>query len=87
MPYIKPNRRKVLAPALEALIRSIDKTKRGAEINYIICKLVYALYADVYTDLSAAIGDIESAKLEIYRRLLAPMEDRKRKENGEVFGG
>jgi len=31
------------------------------------------------------LGSVEAAKLEIYRRLIAPYEDTKIKENGDVF--
>ena len=37
---------------------------------------------DHYAD---AIAALECAKLELYRRLLAPYEDRKIQENGDVY--
>ena len=37
-----------------------------------------------YEDYRNFIGELESAKLEIYRRLVAPYEDKKIKENGDV---
>ena len=38
-----------------------------------------------YAEFNEAIGAIECAKLELYRRMLAPYEDRKIAENGDVF--
>ena len=34
---------------------------------------------------SRVLADVESAKLEYYRRILAPYEDKKIKENGDVI--
>ena len=36
-------------------------------------------------ELNAAIGVLECAKLELYRRVVAMYEDGKIKENGDVF--
>lgn len=38
-----------------------------------------------YTNINNAIGALECCKLELYRRLAAPYEDIKIKENGDVF--
>ena len=38
-----------------------------------------------YTNLNAAIGVLECAKLELYSRVEAPYEDKKMKENGDVY--
>ena len=38
-----------------------------------------------YNLLNDVIGALECAKAEMYRRLLAPLEDRKIVENGDVF--
>ncbi|KKN16816.1 hypothetical protein LCGC14_0972010 [marine sediment metagenome] len=47
--------------------------------------MVDMLYDRNYTELSAAIGDVECAKLEVYRRVLGPYEDEKITEHGDVF--
>ena len=39
-----------------------------------------------YAHLNEAIGALESAKLELYRRLAAPYEDEKIRESGDVYG-
>lgn len=39
-----------------------------------------------YTSYNAAIGALECCKLEFYRRMVAPYEDLKIKENGDVYG-
>lgn len=38
-----------------------------------------------YADLNTVIGVLESAKLELYRRMLSPYEDKKIAENGDVY--
>lgn len=38
-----------------------------------------------YAKLNAAIGALECTKLELYRRMIAPYEDLKRHENGDVY--
>ncbi len=57
------------------------------ELNYCITQLVLAfLQAEpTYAEMNAAIGALECAKLELYRRMVAPYEDKKCVENGEVY--
>jgi len=38
-----------------------------------------------YQHLAEALGVIEGVKLELYRRMVAPYEDQKKGENGDVF--
>ncbi len=91
MPYIPQERRQELYPLISKVAGEIQAAvesgigKRGGEVNFVICTLVDMLYDRNYTELSAAIGDVECAKLELYRRLLAPYEDDKITENGDVF--
>ncbi len=91
MPYTPQERRQELYPLISKVAGEIQAAvesgigKRGGEVNFVICSLVDMLYDRNYTELSAAISDVECAKLEIYRRLLAPYEDVKILENGDVF--
>lgn len=58
------------------------------ELNYCITLLVDSYVARMglsYAHLNAAIGALECAKLELYRRIAAPYEDRKLAENGEAY--
>ena len=54
-------------------------------MNYLISTLMNAFYERNYADLNAAIGVLECAKMEFYRRVVAPYEDTKIKANGDVF--
>lgn len=38
-----------------------------------------------YSDFNEVIGALECAKLELYRRMIAPYEEQKRFENGDVY--
>ena len=80
MPYLITGVRASLDDGRKALI--------GGELNYQICKLINDFFAArslTYGTLNEAIGALECAKLEVYRRVAAPYEDRKAMANGEVF--
>lgn len=64
-------------------------------LNYCITRLIQACYKSVrgvslnsnslsYSDYNSAIGVLECAKMEFYRRRAAPYEDEKLSENGDV---
>ena len=88
MPYIKERDREKLDPLIDLLLKEIDsEVGKG---NYVITKIAqriagkYTVYHS-YTSLNSAIGMLECAKMEYYRRLVAPYEDLKIKENGDVY--
>lgn len=59
------------------------------ELNYVISRAVDDYLARRgalrYAGLNEAIGVLECAKLELYRRVAAPYEDGKRAETGDVY--
>jgi len=60
----------------------------SGELNFIITDICLAYRpADLrnYEHYNTIIGALESAKLEFYRRSVAPYEDKKIEENGDVF--
>ena len=87
MPYITPEARTRLL--------SGEAPRNAGELNYAITRLVdrylTALATEAgrlrYAHLNEAIGVLECAKLELYRRIAAPYADEKREENGDVYGG
>lgn len=85
MPYIKKHRRQSLGTALE--YSAIDQIDGPGELNYLVTIFVKDFLGDHpnYERFNAAIGVLESAKLELYRRMVAPYEDTKIKENGDVY--
>lgn len=85
MPYIsKAAREHLHKPIVELKL----KISTCGELNYTITKLL-ALYLESevvsYTSLNEVIGVLECAKMEMYRRIAAPYEDKKKKENGDVY--
>jgi len=77
MPYIKQKDRGIWAPSTPG------------ELNFQITKMVDAFIQKTggvnYTNLNTAVGVLECAKLELYRRIAAPYEEVKMGENGDVY--
>lgn len=79
MPYIHP--------AIRIDIDNGCPPETAGELNYLITSLVlrYIGPSISYGRINDAIGVLECAKLEMYRRLAAPYEDDKIAENGDVY--
>ena len=85
MPYIEQQQREKLDLPLRLLIRVLRDAPDGA-VNYVITRLVDAHYKGKgYVGYNAALGVLEAVKQEYYRRIIAPYENVKRNENGEVY--
>lgn len=83
MPYIPQEQRDPLDEAIEELVHS--KLSHG-EMHYLITTLLMSRYTkDGYEDLQAALGLLEAVKLEFYRRVVAPYENKKRRLAGDVY--
>lgn len=87
MPYISQDQRSELDVFISDLADQITPSVRDGQLNYIIFTLINAIYPISYKDLNAAIGVLECAKQELYRRVIAPYEDTKIEENGDVYRG
>lgn len=79
-------------PYLDAGIRASlndgRKATKGGELNYQISKLLndfVAMKGLSYAAINEAMGAIESAKLEFYRKVAADYEDLKEIDNGTVW--
>ena len=85
MPYIKGLAR----PQIDLAVSDIanDVYRQPGALNYAITKLVQAFLGEDenYASFATATGVLENVKQEMYRRLVAPYEDRKRAENGDVY--
>jgi hypothetical protein len=80
MPYINQ--------AIRESLNDGRKATKGGELNYQFSKLLndfIAMRGLSYSVINEFIGALECAKLEAYRRVAAPYEDKKIGENGEVF--
>ena len=81
MPYIVQSRR-------EALFKSGHDMDGSGELNYVLTRMLLKYVEQhglSYKTINDILGALEGAKLEFYRRIVAPYEDIKIKENGDVF--
>lgn len=81
MPYITQGARRELALAERA-------PATAGELNYLFSSIArdYLLaYGKSYQTLNDIIGALEMAKLEMYRRVVDPYEDKKIHDNGDVY--
>jgi SLT domain-containing protein len=83
MPYITQDRRKQLNP------HSYDPewASTPGELNYQITELIKQYWKSTgnYQGINDIVGVLEGAKLEFYRRIAVPYEDKKIAENGDVY--
>lgn len=80
MPYIDQSRRQA--------IQSGASLENAGELNYAITTLVsaYLNHKQIsYQTLNDAMGALEGAKLELYRRVIASYENTKISSNGDVY--
>jgi len=87
MPYIKDIfARKELDDVAQEFVKVGNKRFKDSIVgflNYFIFKLA-KYYIHDYASSQRFIGELECAKTEVYRRIIAPYEDKKIKENGDV---
>lgn len=80
MPYVAPQARDELAAG--------SRPSNAGELNYALTTIVNAFIKDYglsYATVNSCVGVLECAKLELYRRIAAPYEDKKIIENGDVY--
>lgn len=86
MPYIRQIRRDKFRKMGESGHHPI--TENPGDLNYEFT-LKIKKYIEVnglsYQTINDIVGALEGAKLEFYRRVAAPYEDTKIKENGDVY--
>ncbi len=89
MPYVDKRSRDAFDHDLADLEDTIaERGCSAGELNYIVTRVarmfIRTLGPTSYSSINEAVGALECAKLELYRRLAAPHEDRKLAENGDV---
>lgn len=92
MPYVDKDTRERLDNSDLSLIDMLGKQiskeipKRAGEMNFVISSLIDRVYHPMrYNDINEAIGVLECAKQELYRRIAAPYEDTKIAAHGDVY--
>lgn len=85
MPYIDKSLRIEIDEKMQELLRmNLDV----GELNYVITQLLLEYVNNNntrYSTCNAIVGVLECCKLEFYRRLVAPYEEKKTQENGDVY--
>lgn len=83
MPYITRTRR----PELDRVIAQLPRLEAG-DLAYVLYRIVqdchHMAQSRGFQCLSGLLGILEAVKLEFYRREVAPYEDDKIRENGDV---
>ncbi|MBK8208136.1 MAG: hypothetical protein IPK87_15270 [Planctomycetes bacterium] len=87
MPYITPEKRMPLDPAIHQLAAMLPDQDLAGTFNYVISRLAASALAGKtsYARINEIIGALECAKLELYRRVASPYEDAKAAQNGDVY--
>ena len=78
MPYIEKSER----------VRADARPRTPGELNFAITSLLDRYLTDKgmsYTHVNDCLGALEGAKLEFYRRVVAPYEIQKMAQNGDVY--
>lgn len=87
MPYINRESREKLDPYIDALINELKKAsleELDGQVNYVIFRLILHLYPPRYFNYNRAVGVLSCVLQEFYRRHVAPYEDKKILESGDI---
>jgi hypothetical protein len=87
MPYILPSERQRFDPLINALSKELQKDGcEAGNLNYVVSTLIgKALAANRrYAEANKLMGVLACVSAEFYRMDVAPYEDEKRRENGEI---
>lgn len=86
MPYIDADSRAAVDAELAELLKDIPVYDAG-ELNYLITMIVKTWIGSRprYLAFNSAMGVLACVTQELYRRMVAPYEDTKREQNGDVF--
>jgi len=92
MPYIRQEDRDRINPFIDKLAEEITScvvyhdVDFGGILNYTCTRLALSLMPEKrYWALALMVGIFETIKLEFYRRLVAPYEDEKIEQRGDVY--
>lgn len=84
MPYIRQLLRDLLWCDQSGKLR---RSQSPGELNYALTTMLLAYLPTplTYQALNDCLGALEGAKLEFYRRVVVPYEQKKMEENGDVY--
>lgn len=84
MPYISRNEK----PYFEVPLEILHSINTPGQFNYLLTRLAIAYLSNngkSYKTYNDIIGALECCKQELYRRSVAPYENTKIQENGDVY--
>lgn len=91
MPYIKQKQRDRYKDNVSAIVDRLRKNGKDGipnvgDVNYVVSKILYDIFDanQSYTLGNSLVGALECAKIEFYRRKLAPYEDGAIERNGDI---
>jgi len=86
MPYIEQKDRERYAEPIDELLKRLGSNPHPGHVNYIISRLIWALLGGKpdYARCNEAMGILTCVMFELYRRRVAPSEDRKAAENDDL---
>lgn len=92
MPYIKLEGRLALDEPIDRIWELLDNPESDqldGQLNYVISRIVGSAFAPSegewsYHSIARCIAVFECAKLEFYRRVAGPKEDKAIKTNGDI---
>lgn len=87
MPYVNHTVRAFYKEELDEIIRKLSTVNFPVgDMNYIVSKIAKAAFLakPEYTNANNIDGMLSCAEKEYYRRYLAPLEDKKIIENGDI---
>ena len=88
MPYVIQASRARLQPIADGLARSLPTDPTAGELNYLFTRLALEFVRRrgmSYQSVNDVTGALHNCASEFYRRVAAPYEDAKIRENGDVF--
>ena len=87
MPYIDRKARKMIDKGMMPVTAGQLNYKITTEILKWLDGIKEDINSEInsYADYNEVMGVLECVKQELYRRVIAPYEDKKEEENGDVF--
>ena len=88
MPYIKPEERPRYDQLIQQVVeqfRTLPPGSLDGHLNYFITKLLVNLYEPSYFNFNRVQGLLGCIQQEFYRRRVAPYEDDKMEQHGDVY--
>jgi hypothetical protein len=89
MPYIDQVSRRLFDPYIKQIKERVSATlqQRPGEMNYIISQLIRQVYGEhlKYHEYNEILGFLSGVDKELYRRRVAPYEDKKLLENSDLY--